>query len=105
MWAAEPMKALLRRCLLAPSMLAHIVVGKYGYGPPLFRIEQQLAADGLRLARGSMSRYCADLGATLGAVVLAMRDHALATAACLSTDATGVEIQPDRLETHEKDRP
>jgi transposase len=104
MWAAEPAKALLRRCLLAPSMLAHIVVAKYGYGLPLFRIEQQFAAEGLRLARGSMSRYCEDLGATLGAVVLAMRDHALATAVCLSTDATGVAIQPERLETHEKQR-
>jgi hypothetical protein len=51
-----------------------------------------------------MSRYCEDLGATLGAVVLAMRDHALATAVCLSTDATGVAIQPERLETHEKRR-
>ena len=103
-WAAEAMKSLLPRCLLAPSMLAHIVVSKFGYGLPLFRIEQRLAAEGLRLARGSMSRYCEDIGATLGCVVLAMRDHGLATAVCLSTDATGVAIQPARIEGHDKRR-
>lgn len=103
-WAAETMKSLLPRCLLAPSLLAHIVVSKFGYGLPFFRIEQRFAADGLRLARGSMSRYCEDVGASLGALVLAIRDHALATAVCLSTDATGVAIQPTRLEGHEKRR-
>lgn len=103
-WAAETMKSLLPRCLLAPSMLAHIVVSKFGYGLPLFRLEQQLAAEGLRLARGSMSRYCEDIGATVGAVVLAMRDHSLTTAVCLCTDATGVAIQPARLEGHERQR-
>jgi transposase len=103
-WPAVTTKSLLSRCLLAPSMLAHIVVSKYGYGLPLFRIEQRFAAEGLRLARGSMSRYCEDIGASLGAVVLAMRGHALASAVCLSTDATGVAIQPARLETREKQR-
>lgn len=103
-WAAETMKSLLPRCLLAPSMLAHIVVSKFGYGLPLFRIEQRLAAEGLRLARGSMSRYCEDIGASLGCIVLSMRDHSLATVACLSTDATGVAIQPARIEGNEKRR-
>lgn len=85
-------------------MLAHIVVSKFGYGLPLFRIEQRLAAEGLRLARGSMSRYCEDIGASLGCIVLSMRDHSLATVACLSTDATGVAIQPARIEGNEKRR-
>ena len=87
-------KELLRRSLLAPAALAHIVIAKYAMGLPLYRIETWFKKDGLDLDRGAMSRWCEDAGATLGIIVQAMAKDAM-RATCLATDATGVSIQPE----------
>lgn len=94
---AEAPKELFRRPLLAPSMIAHLLTAKYLLGVPFYRLEQSFALQGFSLDRGTMCRYAEDAGATLGAIVLAMRDEAIETAFCLSTDATGVSIQPGAL--------
>ena len=91
-------KELFRRRLLAPSMIAHILAAKYTMGLPFYRLEEKLAYDGACIDRGTMCRYAEDAGATLGAIVLASRDEAFDTAFCLSTDATGVSIQPTPLD-------
>lgn len=90
-------KTLLSRCVVAPSLLAHIVVDKFRFGMPYFRQEQALAANGIQLARSTMARCVEDVGASLGAVVLAMINDARRTAFCLSTDATGISIRPEPL--------
>jgi transposase len=91
------------RSLAAPSLLAHIIMLKYGQGMPLFRIEEGFARDGCPVDRGTMSRWVEDAGATCGAtVVRAARRESLATAFCIATDATGVLVQPIR--THEQVR-
>ena len=87
-------KELLRRSLCAPSMLAYVLHTKYGMGLPFYRLEALLAVRGAPLDRGSMSRLAEDAGASLGAIVEAMADDARRNAFCLSTDATGVAIQP-----------
>jgi len=94
--APAPLK-LLRRSFLAPSLVAYILVAKYMMGTPFYRLEQLLELQGESLDRGTMCRVAEDVGATLGAIVLAARDEAMATAFCLSTDATGVAIQPEPL--------
>ena len=86
-------KELFPRGLLAPSMIAHVVVRKYRWGLPFHRLSLMLAADGVKLDDGTMCRYAEDLGATLGCIVDAAKE-ARETAFCLSTDATGVCIQP-----------
>ncbi len=91
-------KELFRRTLLVPSMIAHFLVAKYLLGVPFYRLEQGFALQGFTLDRGTMCRYAEDVGATLGAIVLAARDDAMKKAFCLSTDATGVRIQPGSLE-------
>ncbi len=90
-------KMLLSRCIVAPSLLAHIIASKFRFGMPYFRQEQALAADGIELARGTMARCVEDAGASVGAVVLAAADDARRTAFCLSTDATGISIRPEPL--------
>ena len=91
------------RSLAAPSLLAHVIMLKYGRGMPLFRIEDGFARDGCPVDRGTMCRWVEDAGATCGATVVhAARQEALATAFCIATDATGVLVQPIR--THEKVR-
>jgi len=93
--AAMP-KELVEGGLLAPSMIAHVLVGKYRFGMPFYRLVEMLRADGIDIDRGMMCRYAENVGATLGATVVnAMINDAKATAFCLSTDATGVCIQPE----------
>ena len=94
---------LFPRSLATPSLLAHILMLKYGQGIPLFRIEDGFARDGCPVDRGTMCRWVEDAGATCGATVVhAAKREALATAFCIATDATGVLVQPIR--THEKVR-
>ena len=88
---------LIRRGLLAPSMLAHVIVQKFRFGMPFFRQEEQLEADGIELDRGTMARSTEDVGACLGAIVQACVDDARKHAFCLSTDATGVALRPEPL--------
>ncbi len=93
-----PLPALLiRRGLLAPSMLARIIVQKFRFGMPFFRQEEQFETDGIQLDRGTMARSVEEVGACLGAIVLACADDARKNAFCLSTDATGVAIRPEPL--------
>lgn len=98
--ATAPMpKETFTRSLFAGSLLARVLVEKYLDGMPLHRQEGRFARDGVRLDRGTMSRWIEDAGATVGAtVVKAMRDEALRTAFCIATDATGVLVQPRRNE-------
>ena len=91
--AAAP-KELFRRSLLAPALIAHLLVAKYVLGVPFARQESLYRLQGEQLDRGTMCRYAEDAGATLGAIVDAMAQEAKTQAFCLSTDATGVAIQP-----------
>jgi transposase len=90
-------RELFPRGLLAPSMIAHILVQKYRWGLPFHRQARMSAAEGFKLDDGMMCRYAEDAGATLGCIVEAMAKEAKDTAFCLSTDATGVCIQPEPL--------
>ena len=92
---AELPRELITRSLAAPSLLAHIASDKFCDGLLLHRQEDRFARLGPRIDRGTMCRWLEDLGMTVGAtVVAAMRDDALAHALCISTDATGVLLQP-----------
>jgi hypothetical protein len=92
-------KELVERGLLAPSLIAHLLVSKYRFGLPFHRLAVMLRAQGVRLDDGTMCRYAEDVGATLGCIVDAMAKEAKESAFCLSTDATGVCIQPEPLAT------
>jgi transposase len=87
-------KELVERGLLAPSLIAHLLVSKYRFGIPFHRLAEMFRAQGVQLDDGTMCRYAENVGAALGAIVEAMAKEAKATAFCLSTDATGVCIQP-----------
>ncbi len=85
------------RALASVSLIARIIVDKYADGMPLHRQEDRFARLGVTLDRGTMCRYVEHAGATAGATVIAaMRDEAMRTALCISTDATGVLVQPIR---------
>lgn len=95
--ASKP-RELLNRCLAGPTMLAHLIFEKYGMGVPFHRQEARLAYGDVGIDRGTMCRYAEHVGASLGVIVDACADEARRTAFCLSTDATGVSIQPEPLE-------
>lgn len=91
------------RSIATPSLVAHIASRKVTEGMPLFRIEDSFLREGIPIHRALMSRWLAQAGETFGStVVYAMRKHALSTAFCIATDATGLAVQPVR--THEKQR-
>jgi transposase len=86
---------MLPSAMAASSLTAHVIMENIGKGMPLFRIEDSFARDGVRIDRGTLSRWKKLVGDRLGqSVVAAMHAHALATAFCISTDATGVCVQP-----------
>jgi hypothetical protein len=91
-------REIMKRGMLAPSMIAYLLSMKYVLGVPFNRCEQKCAREGFPLDRGTMCRYAEHVGATLGGIVEAARAEAIATAFCLSTDATGVAIQPTPLQ-------
>ena len=86
---------LFRRSMLAPSLVAHILVSKYAFGLPFNRLCEMLGHQGIHLDRSTLCRVAENAGATFGPVVEAMAGEAKATAFCLSTDATGIAIQPE----------
>jgi transposase len=94
---------ILTRSIATASLLAHIVSDKLCDGLPLHRQEDRFARLGFPIDRGSMSRWLEDLGMIMGSsLVKAMRDDAFANAFCISTDATGVLVQP--IPTKDKQR-
>jgi transposase len=95
-------KELVERGLLAPSLIAHMLVSKYRFGIPFHRLAEMFRAQGVRVDDGTMCRYAEDVGATLGCIVDAMAKEAKESAFCLSTDATGVCIQPEPLATKKR---
>jgi transposase len=94
---------ILTRSIATASLLAHIASDKFCDGLPLHRQEDRFSRLGCRIDRGSMSRWLEDLGMIMGSsLVKAMRDDAFVNAFCISTDATGVLVQP--LATGDKQR-
>ena len=90
-------QTLFPRALLHTSTVAHLMVSKFGLGVPHYRLERDLADQGVPLDRGTMGRYVEHGGNTLGAtIVQAMWADAIANAQVISTDATGALIQPAR---------
>ncbi len=86
---------ILPRSLATPALLAHVLTEKWCDGMPFHRQADRAARLGTPLDRGTMCRWAEEIGAYVGSsVVEAMRKEALATAFCISTDATGVMVQP-----------
>jgi len=87
-------KEMVDRGLLAPSLIAHMLVSKYRFGIPFHRLAEMFRTQGVKVDDSTMCRYAEHVGATLGCIVDVCAAEARATAFCLSTDATGVAIQP-----------
>jgi transposase len=87
-------KEIYGRGMLAPSFIAHILTKKFRFGTPFTRLAEELASEGIVCDDSTMCRYAEHVGATLGCIVEACAKEAKESAFCLSTDATGVSIQP-----------
>jgi hypothetical protein len=91
-------ETLFPRALLHTSAVAHLATSKFGLGVPHYRLERDVADQGVPLDRGTMSRYMEHAGNTLGAtIVQAMWSDAISNAQVISTDATGALIQPAKI--------
>lgn len=93
----EVPETLFPRGLLHSSVVAYILVQKFGLGVPHYRLEQHILDQGVELDRGMMSRYVDEAGGSLGATIVhAMWQDAIQNAAVISTDATGAMVQPEK---------
>ena len=90
-------KEVYARGILAPSFIAYLLTKKFRWGMPFHRTALELRAEGISLDDSTMCRYAEHVGATLGCIVDAGAKEARETAFCLSTDATGVAIQPEPI--------
>jgi transposase len=95
-------RQLMKKGLLAPSAIAHVLISKYHFGLPFYRQVAQLKAEGIELDDGTMCRYAEHIGASLGPIVDACAKEARQKAFCLSTDATGICIRPEPLPSKQK---
>lgn len=103
--AAAPVE-IIERSIGTPSLYANIIVEKHDRAMPLYRQEERFEQEGVPLDRGTMSRWMNLLGGTLGATVLhAMKDEAMRTALCLSTDATQILVRHTEDPSSTKRRP
>ena len=50
-------KEILERGLLAPSLIAHLLVSKYRFEIPFQRLTEMFRAEGIKLDDGLMCRY------------------------------------------------
>lgn len=86
---------MLPGAIATPSLVAHVVMENIGKGLPLFRIADTFEREGLPIDRGTLSRWKKRVGDSLAeTIVAAMCRHAVANAFCISTDATGICVQP-----------
>jgi transposase len=93
----EAPKTLFPRGMLHSSVVAYILMQKFGLGVPHYRLEQHLDDQGIELSRVTMCRYSEDAGNALGATIVhAMWRDAIENGAVISTDATSALIQPER---------
>jgi transposase len=103
--AAAPVE-IIERSIGTPSLYANIIVEKHDRAMPLYRQEERFEQEGVPLDRGTMSRWMNILGGTLGATVLhAMKQEAMRTALCLSTDATQILVRHNEEASSTKRRP
>jgi transposase len=103
---AEAPPAIIERSIGTPSLYANIAVEKLDRAMTLYRQEERFDLADTPVDRGTMSRWLEQIGGTFGATILhAMRREALATAMCLSTDATGILVQQGRDPASKARRP
>jgi len=103
--AAAPVE-IIERSIGTASLYANIIVEKHDRAMPLYRQQERFEQEGVPLDRGTMSRWMNILGGTIGATVLhAMKEEAMRTALCLSTDATQILVQRNEAPLPTKRRP
>jgi len=81
------------RGLPTADLLAHIITDKFADNRPLHRQERIFAREAVAISRTNMCRWIEQAHQSCKRVVEAMATEALATAAYICTDATGVLVQ------------
>ena len=82
------------RCKATPGMLAAVAVDKYADHTPLYRLQDQLARQGIHLARSTMSGWMMGLADALEPLHSAMRDAVLSTGYIHHDDTTVRRLDP-----------
>lgn len=97
-WLAAPVTASLPDWVIPDSMadtsvMASILLAKYGFALPLHRQEQMTGLHGFPIARSTMSYWTESAFALAEPVVMAMHAESLAESYCIATDATSAPVR------------
>jgi transposase len=95
-------KLLIPKALCLSSLIARILHNRFCLGLPFYRQQQDFASIGIPLDDATMGRYAEEVGGALGGIVAACFRDAKENAFCLSTDATGVSILPEKTQVRSK---
>ena len=88
---AKPLPSLIPQGIATPELLAAIIIGKYGDGLPLYRMEEIFGRHGIELSRGSMARWVIKVAAACRPIwnILAERLH---ESFYVAVDETSVQV-------------
>lgn len=82
------------------SVIASILLAKYGFALPLHRQEQMIGLHGFPIARSTMSDWTEVAFKLAEPVVMAMHAESLAESYCIATDATSAPVRAPKGRTY-----
>lgn len=97
---AAPLPAVVPKGICTESLLAAIIVDKYAYGLPLYRLEEKFFCDGISIPRSSMARWIIKAAEALMPVRNILSDR-LMTQLCVQIDETRTQVLKEKGKTAE----
>ena len=89
---ADLPESLLSNCRAHDTLLAHIIVQKYGNHLPLYRVKETLAREGIHISRQTLSNWIKRAGFALKPLYLVMKEKVLVSKN-IFVDETSIPIQ------------
>lgn len=97
---APPVPSIIPKGIATPSLLAWIVLQKYGYGMPLYRQEEMFARMGAEIPRCTMARWVIEAAEACMAIKNVLQDRLMASP-YVSCDETWTQVLKEKGRTAE----
>lgn len=98
--AAPPVPSVIPKGIPEPSLLSHIIVQKYAYGMPLYRIEEMMRQLGVEIPRCTQARWIIQVAEALRPIWNILEER-LMSAPYVSCDETWTQVLKEKGKTPE----
>lgn len=92
---APAVEQLIPKSIASPSLLAHIIIGKYCDALPLYRQQRQFSRLGIELSRASMARWIITLGSQISPLLEEM-DRSIRSGPLIGMDETRIQVHREQ---------